>query len=126
MLSSSLAKKSGKEQVTYLSHALTNTKKYYWYVLMCFPELVVDLVEEVTRLQETNTCLVEESARLSAENARLVEDHTQLRDQSMKMTEEVKSKNQEITSKWPLSCSWFYESNYVLWHRFNQNALAQH
>jgi hypothetical protein len=42
---------------------------------MCFLELVVDLVEEVTRLQETNTCLVKESARLSVENARLVEDH---------------------------------------------------
>jgi hypothetical protein len=29
---------------------------------MCFPELVVDLAEEVTRLQEANTCLAEESA----------------------------------------------------------------
>jgi hypothetical protein len=42
------------------------------------------------------------------------------------MTTEVKTKNQEITSKWSLSCSWFYESNYVPWHRFEQNALAQH
>jgi regulator of replication initiation timing len=126
MLSSSLARKSGREQVTYLCHAPTNTEKYYWYVLMCFSELVVDLAEEVTRLQETNTRLVEESARLSVKNARLVEDHAQLRDQSMKMTEEVKTKNQEITSKWPLSCSWFHESNYVVWHHFDQNALAQH
>jgi hypothetical protein len=62
MLSSSLARKSRKEQVTYISRAPTNTKKYYWYVLMCFLELVVDLVEEVTRLQETNMCLVKESA----------------------------------------------------------------
>jgi hypothetical protein len=45
---------------------------------MCFSKLVVDLVEEVTRLQGANTCLAEESARLSAENARLVEDHAQL------------------------------------------------
>jgi hypothetical protein len=80
MLSSSLARKSKKEQVTYLSRVPTNTRKYYWYVLMCFPKLVVNLAEEVTRLQETNTRLVEESARLSAENARLVEDHAQLRD----------------------------------------------
>jgi hypothetical protein len=119
MLSSSLARKSGKEQVTYLSCEPINTEKYYWYILMCFSKLVIDLVEEVTRLQETNTCLVVESARLSAENARLVEDHTQLRDQSMKMTKEVKTKNQEITSKWSLSCSWFYDSNYVLWHHFD-------
>jgi regulator of replication initiation timing len=76
MLFSSLARKSRKEQVTYLSSAPTNTRKYYWFVLMCFLELVVDLAEEVTRLQETNTHLVEESARLSVENARLVEDHT--------------------------------------------------
>jgi hypothetical protein len=47
--------------------------------------------------------MAEECARLSAENTRLVEDHAQLRDQSMKMTEEVKIRNQEITSKWPLS-----------------------
>jgi regulator of replication initiation timing len=94
--------------------------------LCVFRGFVVDLAEEVTRLQETNMRLVEESARLSVENARLVEDHAQLRDQSMKMTDEVKTKNQEIISKWPLSCSWFHESNYVLWHRFDQNALAQY
>jgi hypothetical protein len=50
-----------------------------------------------------NTRMAEECARLSAENTRLVEDHARLRDQSMKMTEEVKTKNQEITNKWPLS-----------------------
>jgi hypothetical protein len=50
-----------------------------------------------------NTCMAEECAQLSVENTRLVEDHARLRDQSMKMTEEVKTKNQEITSKWPLS-----------------------
>jgi regulator of replication initiation timing len=70
---------------------------------MCPPELVVDLVEEVTRLRMENTCMAEECARLSAENTQLVEDHARLRDQSMKVTEEVKTKNQEITSKWPLS-----------------------
>jgi hypothetical protein len=47
--------------------------------------------------------MAEECARLLAENTRLVEDHAWLRDQSMKMTEEVKTRNQEITSKWPLS-----------------------
>jgi regulator of replication initiation timing len=70
---------------------------------MCLLELVVDLAEEVTRLRMENTCMVEECARLSAENTRLVEDHARLRDQSMKMTEEVKTRNQKITSKWPLS-----------------------
>jgi hypothetical protein len=47
--------------------------------------------------------MAEECARLSAENTQLVEDHARLRDQSMKMTEEAKTRNQEITSKWPLS-----------------------
>jgi regulator of replication initiation timing len=70
---------------------------------MCLPELVVDLAEEVTRLQMENTRMVEECARLSAKNTRLVENHTRLRDQSMKMTEVVKTRNQEITNKWPLS-----------------------
>jgi hypothetical protein len=45
----------------------------------------------------------EECARLSAETAQLVEDHARLQDQSMKMTEEVKTRNKEITSKWPFS-----------------------
>jgi regulator of replication initiation timing len=70
---------------------------------MCLPELVVDLAEEVTRLQMENTRMAEECAQLSVENTQLVEDHARLRDQSMKMTEEVKTKNQAITSKWPLS-----------------------
>jgi regulator of replication initiation timing len=70
---------------------------------MCLPELVVDLAKEVTRLRTENTRMAEECARLSMENIRLVEDHARLRDQSMKMTEEVKTRNQEITSKWPLS-----------------------
>jgi hypothetical protein len=47
--------------------------------------------------------MAEQCARLSAENTRLVEDHARLRDQSMKMTEVVKTRNQEITNKWPLS-----------------------
>jgi regulator of replication initiation timing len=64
---------------------------------MCFLDHVVDLAEEKTRLQAENTQL-----RLSAENTQLVEDHTRLRDQSMKIIEEVKARNQEITSKWPL------------------------
>jgi predicted nuclease with TOPRIM domain len=66
-------------------------------------DIVIDLAEEVTRLQSENTCMAEECARLSVETAQLVEDHAWLRDQSMKMDEEVKSINQEITSKWPLS-----------------------
>jgi regulator of replication initiation timing len=70
---------------------------------MCLPELVVDLAEEVTKLQAANTRMAEECARLLAENTRLVEDHAQLRDHLMKMTEQVKTKNQEITSKWPFS-----------------------
>jgi regulator of replication initiation timing len=70
---------------------------------MCLLELVVDLAEEVTRLRMENTRMAEECARLSAENTWLVEDHARLRDQSMKMTEEVKTKNQELTNKWPLS-----------------------
>jgi hypothetical protein len=37
------------------------------------------------------------------ENTRLAEDHAQFRDHSVKMTEEVKTKNQEITSKLPFS-----------------------
>jgi predicted Holliday junction resolvase-like endonuclease len=70
---------------------------------MCLLELVVDLAEEVTKLQVATTCVAEECARLSAKNTQLVEDHARLRDHSMKMTEEVKTKNQEITSKWPIS-----------------------
>jgi predicted nuclease with TOPRIM domain len=70
---------------------------------MCLPDIVVDLAEEVTRLQTDNTCMAEECARLSVETAQLVEDHTRLRDQSMKMAEEVNTRNQEITSKWPFS-----------------------
>jgi predicted nuclease with TOPRIM domain len=66
-------------------------------------DIVIDLAEEVTRLQSENTCMAEECARLSAETVQLVEDHARLRDQSMKMAEQVKSRNQEITSKWPLS-----------------------
>jgi cell division protein FtsB len=66
---------------------------------MCLPELVVDLAEEVTKLQAANTRVAKECAQLSAENTRLVKDHARLRDHSMKMTEEVKTKNQDITSK---------------------------
>jgi regulator of replication initiation timing len=73
---------------------------------MCLPELVVDLVEEVTKLQTENMCMVEECARLASENTRLAEDHAWFQDHSMKMTEEVKTKSQEITSEWPFSCSW--------------------
>jgi hypothetical protein len=47
--------------------------------------------------------MAEECARLSAEYTQLVEDHARLQDQSMKMTKEVKTRNQEITSKWPFS-----------------------
>jgi hypothetical protein len=78
MLSSSLVRKSGKEQVTYLSHTPPSTEKYCSYVFMCLSELVVDLAEEVTKLQAPNTRVAEECARLSAENTRLVEDHAQL------------------------------------------------
>jgi hypothetical protein len=70
---------------------------------MCLSELVVDLAEEVIRLRTKNTRMAKEYARLSAKNTWLVEDHARLRDQSMKMTEEVKTRNQEITSKWTLS-----------------------
>jgi hypothetical protein len=42
---------------------------------MCLPELVVDLAEEVTKLQTENTRMAEECARLAAENTRLAEDH---------------------------------------------------
>jgi predicted Holliday junction resolvase-like endonuclease len=70
---------------------------------MCLPELVVDLAEEVAKLQTNNTCMAEECARLSTETTQLVEDHARLRDQSMKMAEEVKTRNQEITSKLPFS-----------------------
>jgi regulator of replication initiation timing len=70
---------------------------------MCLPELVVDLAEEVTKLQAAKMRVAEECARLSVENTWLVEDHTRLQDHSMKMTEEVKTKNQDITSKWPFS-----------------------
>jgi cell division protein FtsB len=70
---------------------------------MCLLELVVDLAEEVTKLQAKKARVAEECARLSTENTRLVEDHARLQDHSVKMIEEVKTKNQEITSKWPFS-----------------------
>jgi regulator of replication initiation timing len=66
---------------------------------MCLPELFVDLAEEVTRLRTENTRTTEECARLVAENTWLVLDHARLRDQSTKITEELKTRNQEITSK---------------------------
>jgi regulator of replication initiation timing len=66
---------------------------------MCLPEHVADLAEEVARLQAENTPMAAECARLSAENTQLVEDHTRLRDQLINITEEVKTRNQEITSK---------------------------
>jgi hypothetical protein len=66
---------------------------------MCLPELVVDLAKEVTRLRTENTHMAEECAQLSAEKIRLVEDHTWLQDQSNKVTEELKTRNQEMTSK---------------------------
>jgi hypothetical protein len=47
---------------------------------MCLPEFVVDLAEEVARLQMDNMRMPEECARLSVETAQLVEDHTWLRD----------------------------------------------
>jgi Asp-tRNA(Asn)/Glu-tRNA(Gln) amidotransferase C subunit len=70
---------------------------------MCLLELVVDLVEEVTRLQTENTRMAEECARLAVENTWLAEDHARFRDHSVKMIEEVKTKSQEITSEWPFS-----------------------
>jgi regulator of replication initiation timing len=70
---------------------------------MCLPELVVDLTEEVTRLQTDNTRMAKECAQLAAENTRLAEDHARFRDHSVKMTEEEKAKSQEITSEWPFS-----------------------
>jgi hypothetical protein len=60
---------------------------------MCLPELVIDLVEKVTRLQTENTRMAEECARLAAENTWLAEDHARFRDHSVKMTEEVKTKS---------------------------------
>jgi predicted nuclease with TOPRIM domain len=69
-------------------------------VFLCFPTLVVGLAEEVTKIQAENTRVAEGCTRLAAENTRLAEDHARLRDHSVKMTEEVKTKNQEITSKW--------------------------
>jgi hypothetical protein len=41
-------------------------------------DIVIDLAEEVTRLQSENTCMAEECARLSAETVQLVEDHARL------------------------------------------------
>jgi cell division protein FtsB len=70
---------------------------------MCLPELVVDLAEEVTKLQVANTRVAKECAQLSADNTQLVEDHARLRDHLMKMIKEVKTKNHEITSKWSFS-----------------------
>jgi hypothetical protein len=78
MLSSSLVRKSEKGQVTHLSCTPPSTEKYYSYVFMCLLELVVDLTEEVTKLQAANRRVAEECARLSAENTRLVEDHAWL------------------------------------------------
>jgi hypothetical protein len=76
MLSSSLVRKSEKGQVTYLSRTPLSTEKYYSYMFMCLLGLVVDLAEEVTKLQAENTRVAEECARLAAENTRLSEDHT--------------------------------------------------
>jgi hypothetical protein len=45
---------------------------------MCLPKLVVDLVEEVTRIRIENTRMAEDCARLSMKNSRLVEDHARL------------------------------------------------
>jgi hypothetical protein len=42
---------------------------------MCLPELVVDLAEEVTKLQTENTRMAEECTRLVVENTWLAEDH---------------------------------------------------
>jgi hypothetical protein len=71
--------------------------------LICLLEFVVDLPEEVAKMRTENTCMAEECARLAAENTQQAEDHARFRDHSVKMTEEVKNKNQEITSKWSFS-----------------------
>jgi regulator of replication initiation timing len=94
--------------------------------LICLLELVVDLAEEVAKMQTENTRIAEECARLAVENTRLTEDHSRFRDHSVKMTKEVKNKNQEITSKWPLSRSWHNDCIDVLYMFSNQNALLQH
>jgi hypothetical protein len=57
-----LLRKSGKEQVTYLSSTSPNTEKYCSYILICLLELVVDLVEEVAKMQTENVCMAEECA----------------------------------------------------------------
>jgi hypothetical protein len=71
--------------------------------LICLLELVVNMAEEVAKMQIENARMAEEYARLAAENTRLAEDHAWFQDHSVKMTEEVKNKNQKITSKWPFS-----------------------
>jgi hypothetical protein len=71
--------------------------------LICLLEFVVDLAEEVTKMQTENARMAEECARLVVVNTRLAEDHARFRDHSVKMTKEVKNKNQEITSKWLFS-----------------------
>jgi regulator of replication initiation timing len=71
--------------------------------LICLIELVVYLAEEVTKMRMENTRMAEECAQLAAENTRLAEDHARFQDHLVKMTEEMKNKNQEITSKWPFS-----------------------
>jgi regulator of replication initiation timing len=60
---------------------------------MCLPELVVDLAEEINKLQTENTRMAEECAQLVAENTRLADDHARFRDHLVKMTKEVKTKN---------------------------------
>jgi hypothetical protein len=75
MLSSSLVRKSGKEQVTYLSSTSLSTEKYCSCVLICLLELVVDLAEEVAKMRMENARIAEECARLAAENTWLAEDH---------------------------------------------------
>jgi hypothetical protein len=60
---------------------------------MCFLELVVDMAEEVIKLQTENTCMAEECTRLVAKNTRLAKDHAWFRDHLVKMTEEVKNKS---------------------------------
>jgi hypothetical protein len=62
MLSSSLVRKSGKGQVTHLSRTPPSIEKYCSCVFMCLPKLVVDVAEEVTKLQATNTRVAEECA----------------------------------------------------------------